>query len=1056
MKNKIRTSRWLAAVLLATAWLTSPIASAAPVLTEDFEDGNWSAFRSSDLAGDHSARVVDTRSRAGGKAVRFELLKTDPPLRGGTRAELVADDEGPREEHWYGFSIFLPPDGDEAYAVDRAAEIVAQWHNQPDLHLGESWTSPPLALITRDGRWLVNRNWDWDPVTSNDKIWAEGKHESIDLGAYERGVWTDWAFHVRWGWLSSHSPLLEIYKNGVLVHRGTGANTTNDQLGVYFKMGLYKWPWSQNQPSDTVRRVIYHDEVRFTDAAGSLQAVSPPTTATTNCPAVAAGQWRSIAFAQPQSGSFTASATVVPASLYAAATLSLAPTASSSWNSLAASVLFSDPISQPGYPANSILVRDATSYRADRTLVYEAGRRYLVRTVVDTPNRRYSVFVTPEGGQEVALATNYAFRDGHAGTSTLSHWVLGAAQAGLSACGMQVNAGSVQCTAAPVGGWRNLTFPTAQSSTFSATINVTPEQLGAAAAVGISPATATNWDGMSATVLFSDPQSEPDHPANSLLVRDADHYRADAAVIYQAGKQYKLRFDVDVPRHRYSVYVTPEGGQEIRLAYDYRFRQGHEAVSSFTQWTLAAGRSALHACAWSVAPVQPTCRIATSTQWQNVAFATQTGSFTVTANVVASELGAAGALGLSSAATQQWDGMAATILFSDASSQPSVPANSILVRDGDRYRADVAMAYQPALNYAVRMIVDVPRNRYSVYLKPNGGSEVRLANDYAFRSPATSLGQWTLGTGVSPMSACMAAPTAAPSPPSHVEYGYLPPAQTVGGGSTVFTVPSGYIHQTAWDQGGGSQIQGVYTWPWNGWQPMVWRWADTMRSNAIVRIAPGPGTTYPVYRFELTPQDHSSPGTDGDHPRAEFFSVDPAEDRRQRTPPPSNIIRQGDEYWATFALYLPNDFPTNHRWATLMQRKFQNGLTSPSPWFTLNVHKGVLDFTLPRGADSEYQFLANLSDVKGRWTQITIHEIASANADGLFEVYMNRTLVARKNGPTIDPGDINYNFHLGYYRANERASGETQGPGLGVVYETPLLIRRGVNSGGINAVPVLP
>jgi hypothetical protein len=593
-------SRVVASSLLAIGFLFGTGAAfAAPVLTEDFEDGDWNAFSSEDLVGGYSAQITGAHPRAGGHAVRFELLKDDPPLRGGTRAELVAAEEVPLQERWYGFSIFLPNDGDEYYADDRAAEVVAQWHNIPDEHLGESWTSPPLALLTHNGHWVVNRNWDWDPVTSNDKMWAEGKHESIDLGPHERGVWTDWAFHVRWGWFAHHSPLLEIYRNGVLVYSGNGANTTNDERGVYFKMGLYKWAWSQGLASDTVRRVIYHDEVRFADADGSLQAVSPPSIGGSTCPTVAAGQWRSLAFPKPRDAVFTASGVLTPSSLSAAATFGLAPAATSDWNGLAASVLFSDLVSEPGHPANSILVRDGGVYRADQALIYEAGRRYHVRMVVDPSIRRYSVYVTPEGGQTIPLAVNYAFREGHESSATLTHWVLGAAQSSLRACGLQNNGGDVACGSTPAGGWGNVSLESPQSANFTASLTVTPDQLGAAAAVGLSPATATTWDGMSATVLFSDPVSEPSHPANSVLVRDADQYRADRSLIYEPGKRYRLRFDVDVPNHRYSVYATPEGGQEVLLANNYRFRQGHDTVTVLNYWTFAAGQSAVNACTWS-------------------------------------------------------------------------------------------------------------------------------------------------------------------------------------------------------------------------------------------------------------------------------------------------------------------------------------------------------------------------------------------------------------------------------------------------------------------------
>jgi len=283
-----------------------------------------------------------------------------------------------------------------------------------------------------------------------------------------------------------------------------------------------------------------------------------------------------------------------------------------------------------------------------------------------------------------------------------------------------------------------------------------------------------------------------------------------------------------------------------------------------------------------------------------------------------------------------------------------------------------------------------------------------------------------------------------------VQYGWLPPAQVVGGGATVQTVPAGYIHQTAWSQNGGPDLRGVYAYPNSGWESMIWRWADTMRSNSIQQVT-GPGDK-PAYRMELAPTDGPDPGTAGNHPRAELFSVDPAEKRRERPAPATGVLRDGDEYWATFALFIPTDFPINHRWATLFQRKFQDTASSPA-WLTLDVHGARLDVSVPGGTPDVYVPIATLSDVAGRWVQFTAHEKLSSS-NGLAEFYMDGVRKMSVSGkPTVPAGDVNFHFQYGYYRANEPANGQAQGPGVGALYYTPMLIKRGASQGVVPALP---
>jgi len=74
--------------------------------------------------------------------------------------------------------------------------------------------------------------------------------------------------------------------------------------------------------------------------------------------------------------------------------------------------------------SGTIDVRNANAFRADQVLAYTASKAYRVRMVVDVPANRYSVFVTPAGQPEVALAKDYAFRSQRLDVKSLAHLVL--------------------------------------------------------------------------------------------------------------------------------------------------------------------------------------------------------------------------------------------------------------------------------------------------------------------------------------------------------------------------------------------------------------------------------------------------------------------------------------------------------------------------------------------------------------------------------------------------------------------------------------------------------
>ena len=151
------------------------------------------------------------------------------------------------------------------------------------------------------------------------------------------------------------------------------------------------------------------------DAAGNTSAASSTMNLTlTAVPLNLVAQTASWSnFAYPtQTTNFTASFDATPTQSAADIVIGLAATNAAAYTDLAAVVRFNG--------TNTIDVRNGSGYGADVSVPYAAGANYHFRMVVNLSAHTYSVFVTPQGGSEIALATNYAFRTEQATDSSLS------------------------------------------------------------------------------------------------------------------------------------------------------------------------------------------------------------------------------------------------------------------------------------------------------------------------------------------------------------------------------------------------------------------------------------------------------------------------------------------------------------------------------------------------------------------------------------------------------------------------------------------------------------
>jgi hypothetical protein len=143
--------------------------------------------------------------------------------------------------------------------------------------------------------------------------------------------------------------------------------------------------------------------------------------------------WTVSAFpAQP--GPFTAVFEAVPAAARMDGVIGLSPSAASGYASLAAIVRFNT--------SGMIDARDGGVYAARAPIPYAAGQRYRFRLAVDPAARRYSAYVTPPGGAETAIGTNYAYRAEQTAASALGYWGAYAEGGALQFCDPAAGPGS--------------------------------------------------------------------------------------------------------------------------------------------------------------------------------------------------------------------------------------------------------------------------------------------------------------------------------------------------------------------------------------------------------------------------------------------------------------------------------------------------------------------------------------------------------------------------------------------------------------------------------------
>jgi hypothetical protein len=140
----------------------------------------------------------------------------------------------------------------------------------------------------------------------------------------------------------------------------------------------------------------------------------------------ATGSWSNTPYTA-QTGNFTATFTATPSANLINTVMGLTNGPQSAYTSLAAIARFN--------PSGFIDAYNGTGYSAANSIPYTGGTTYGFEIDVNVPAQTYSVYVTPSGGSQILVGSNYAFRTS---ATTLNNLSLFAAAGTNNVCGFGV------------------------------------------------------------------------------------------------------------------------------------------------------------------------------------------------------------------------------------------------------------------------------------------------------------------------------------------------------------------------------------------------------------------------------------------------------------------------------------------------------------------------------------------------------------------------------------------------------------------------------------------
>jgi len=219
--------------------------------------------------------------------------------------------------------------------------------------------------------------------------------------------------------------------------------------------------------------------------------------------------------------------------------------------------------------------------------------------------------------------------------------------------------------------------------------------------------------------------------------RNGGSYAKDANVAFSANNTYHVKIVANMSAKTYDVFVKPSGGSQVQIANDYAFRTGAPATDD-------VGKVCLNSATTNNNDFKinnHTVSTSTTTTWYSgTNFSSQktlgtgnTGTRTIEFDVTPLYSNSSGVIGYADTSTtiNSFSSMA-MILCLEADKY-------FYARNGGSYAKNANVSFSANNTYHIKIVANLTAKTYSVYVTPSGGSQVQIANSYAFRtgSPLT-------------------------------------------------------------------------------------------------------------------------------------------------------------------------------------------------------------------------------------------------------------------------------------------------------------------------------
>ncbi len=422
---------------------------------------------------------------------------------------------------------------------------------------------------------------------------------------------------------------------------------------------------------------LYHYRVKSTNSAGSLATSADSTFTTTaaagtpsvpaGCTAVGPMVWSNIPFAA-QTGQFTLQFDATPSMAKMDGAMGVSNGAASAYTSLAPAVRFNN--------TGTIDARNGANYTAASSISYQVGTAYHFRLAINGTAHTYSAYVTPAGGSEQLIGSNYAFRTEQASVSSLSD------------VGVYTSVGNeLVCNVA----------------TAVATTPTTP-------ALAITGVASSNVTASGATIGWT-----TNVPANSTV-----DYGPTTAITPASSYPYgsSTPTDTTLTINRSMTLSGLSSGSTIHYRARSVDASGNQAVSGDYSFTTAASASA--------PPPTSACVSVPAATWKNEPMMTLSGTFTLLFSATPGMVKEDAVMGLSNGAAAAYSSLAVIVRFNASGVIDAV--------NGSSYAALASIPYSAGGLYQFRLVVNAAAHTYSAYVTPPGSSEKTIGVNYAFRT----------------------------------------------------------------------------------------------------------------------------------------------------------------------------------------------------------------------------------------------------------------------------------------------------------------------------------